>query len=153
MFFIFSFWNLLFFLICILFTLARGFVKGFLICRPEPTIVFFGVQISNPSRARFSDKGIKSLQRARIVFESYHFNSTLVGSKMSKRRLFVMAAHCFNFLFGGIFDLSCRDGCCESPVEVRRYVKRSAEQDRYGRLWAEMELTKQLKLKDLNSKS
>jgi hypothetical protein len=40
--------------------------------------------------------------------------------------------------------MSCRDGCCELNAKARRPVRRSARQERYGRLWAEVELPEQL---------
>lgn len=40
--------------------------------------------------------------------------------------------------------MSCPDGCCELQIKARRHVTRSARQERYGRLWAEVELPKQL---------
>jgi hypothetical protein len=40
--------------------------------------------------------------------------------------------------------MSCHDGCCELQTKVRRHVRRSARQERYGRLWAEVELPEQV---------
>jgi hypothetical protein len=36
--------------------------------------------------------------------------------------------------------LTCRDGCCETVAKVRRHVKLTKKAERYGRLWAELEL-------------
>ena len=41
--------------------------------------------------------------------------------------------------------MSCHDGCCELQTKAaRQHVRRSARQERYGRLWAEVELPEQL---------
>jgi hypothetical protein len=40
--------------------------------------------------------------------------------------------------------MDCHDGCCEFETKTKRYVRRSATQERYGRLWAELELPRQL---------
>jgi hypothetical protein len=48
--------------------------------------------------------------------------------------------------------MSCPDGCCELHVKARRHVRRSARQEKYGRLWAEVELPEEL-LGDMTRKT